>query len=111
MTHYHVIAAAALVLTIGTARANDLKPIQAQSVHLGGVSGTAYYTVEPDGFHVITTLAQDSGDRTPVRIHTVLVPGQRVIISTPGTVGVEPTMISIGRQGDNVVVQHSPLSN
>jgi hypothetical protein len=35
------------------------------------VSGVAYYTVEPDGFHVVTTLAQDEAG-TPIRFVTAL---------------------------------------
>jgi hypothetical protein len=102
------IGAAAIVLTLGVVRADELKPIEALSVDLKGVFGTAYYTVERDGFHVITTLAHDERNAAPVRAHAVLVSGQSVTFSTPGAVGVAPEMITIERRGDSVLVRRNP---
>jgi hypothetical protein len=56
-----------LLATLGTAHAESLRPIQAKSVDLGDVSGVAYYTIERDGFHVVTTLAQGEAG-TPIRV-------------------------------------------
>jgi hypothetical protein len=40
----------ALVLaSLGAARADGLRPVEAKSIDLGAVSGVAYYTVERDG--------------------------------------------------------------
>src|SRR5439155_20099730 len=39
---------------VGPAHADGLRPIEAKSIDLGGVSGVAYYTVERNGFHVVT---------------------------------------------------------
>jgi hypothetical protein len=77
-----------------------MRPIEAKSIHLGEVTGVAYYTVEPDGFHVVTTLAQGEA-RTPIRIVSVLASGQSVILSTPQQTG----SIEISRNGDKVLVQ------
>jgi len=53
----HFVAAFALA-SLEAAHADGLRPIEAKSIDLGEVSGVAYYTVERDGFHVVTTLAQ-----------------------------------------------------
>lgn len=112
MLIHRVIAAAALSLTVGTAQADGLKPIQAQPVDLGSVSGIAYYTIEPDGFHVVATLAQGETG-TPIRVRSVLASGQSIIFSTPGGFGVEPVTITIAREEEQVVVRedrHNSLS-
>jgi len=102
------LLAAALTLTsLGAAQANSLKPIEGRSINLGDVSGVVYYTIEPDGFRVVTTLAEaDKG--TPIRFVSVLAPGQRVLLSTPHQAGA----LEISRNGDNVTVRKaSALSN
>ena len=102
------LLAAALTLTsLGAAQANGLKPIEGRSIDLGDVSGVVYYTVEPDGLRVVTTLAQGEAG-TPIRFVSVLAPGQRVIVSTPHQAGA----VEISRSGDDVTVRKaSPLSN
>src|ERR1700730_21503 len=80
---------------VGPARADGLRPVEAKSIDLGGVSGVAYYTVERDGFHVVTTLAQGEAG-TPIRIVSVLAPGQSVVLSTAG----QASRLQISRQGD-----------
>jgi hypothetical protein len=85
--------------SLGAAHAYGLRPIAAKSIDLGDVSGVAYYTIERDGFHVVTTLAQgESG--TPIRVVSVLAPGQRVVLSTPHQAGA----LEISRKGDSVLV-------
>jgi hypothetical protein len=63
------------------------------------VSGVTYYTVEPDGFRIITTLAQDEAG-TPIRFVSVLEPRQRVVLSTPR----QADELEIGRNGDSLTV-------
>jgi hypothetical protein len=53
--------------------------------------GHAYYTVEPDSFHVVATLAQHGKYGIPLRVQSVLNAGQRVEFLTSGVIGVEPT--------------------
>ena len=69
MTIHRTIIAAAFALTaIGAAQADGLRPIEGRSIDLGDVSGIAYYTVEPDGFRVVATLAQgEAGHARPFR--------------------------------------------
>ena len=107
MTIRNILFAAALTLaSLGTAHANGLRPIEAKSIDLGEVSGVAYYTVEPDGFHVVTTLAQGEAG-TPVRIVSVLAPGQRLVLSTPQ----QANALEISRTGDSVFVRRAAASN
>ena len=70
----------------------------------GGVSGIAYYTVEPDGFHVVTTLAQGEAG-TPIRIVSVLASGQSVVLSTSQRGG----SLKISRDGDQVRVRKATV--
>ena len=102
-----VFAAAFALASLGAAHADGLRPIEAKSIDLGEVSGVAYYTVERDGFHVVTTLAQGTAG-TPIRVVSVLAPGERVVFSTPDQAGA----LEISRSGDNVLVRKAKaLSN
>jgi len=86
--------------SLTAAHAEGLRPIEGKSIDLGGISGIAYYTVERNGFHVVTTLEQgESG--TPIRVVSVLAPGQRVVLSTPQ----QADAIEISRKGDSVLVR------
>jgi hypothetical protein len=95
-----LVAAAFALACLETAPADGLRPIDAMSIDLGEVSGVAYYTVERDGFHVVTTLAQGMAG-TPIRIVSVLAPGQRVTFSTPHQV----STLEISRNGDSVLIR------
>ena len=102
------LLAAALTLTsLGAAQANSLKPIEGRSINLGDVSGVVYYTIERDGFHVVTTLANGETGM-PIRVVSILSPGQQVVLSTP----TQAAGIEISREGDRVLVhKNNPLSN
>ena len=108
MSIRNILFATAFVLVpLGAARADGLRPVEGKSIDLGEVSGVAYYTVERDGFHVVTTLAQGEAG-TPIRFVSVLAPGQRVLLSTPR----QADAVEISRNGDDVSVRKaSPLSN
>ena len=92
---------AAAFAALEPAHADGLRPIDAMSVDVGEVSGVAYYTVERDGFHVVTTLAQGMAG-TPIRIVSVLAPGQRVTFSTPHQI----RALEISRNGDSVLIRN-----
>lgn len=85
---------------LGAAQAGGLRPIEAKSIDLGEVSGVAYYTVERDGFHVVTTLVQGETGM-PIRVVSVLAAGQSVLLSTPHASGA----IEISRKGDSLLVR------
>jgi hypothetical protein len=101
-----VVAAFALA-SLQAAHADGLRPIDAKSIDLGEVRGVAYYTVERDGFHVVTTLAQGLAG-TPIRVVSVLAPGQSVTFSTPQP---EAGALEISRNGDSVLVKAKSVSN
>lgn len=103
-TRRTILAAALALAPFAPARAEELKPIQAQAIDLGAVSGVAYYTVERDGFRVVATLAQGE-DATPVRFEALLVPGTSVTISTPRGAGAAPEAVEISRQAEAVLVR------
>ena len=95
-----LVAAAFALASLERARADDLRPIDAMSIDFGEVSGVAYYTVERDGFHVVATLSQGRAG-TPIRVVSVLAPGQRVAFSTPHQLGA----LEISRNGSGVMVR------
>src|ERR1700743_1896189 len=96
--------------SLTAAHADGVRPIAARSIDLGEVSGIAYYTVERDGFHVVTTLAQgDAG--TPIRVVSVLAPGQSVILSTPRSEQHLADSIEISRKGDSLFVHKANIAS
>ncbi|MEH2513398.1 hypothetical protein V1291_004752 [Nitrobacteraceae bacterium AZCC 1564] len=95
-----LLAAAFILTSLGAAHASGLRPIEGKSIDLGEVSGVAYYTVERDGFHVVMTLAQGK-EGTPIRVVSVLAPGQSVVFSTAQ----QPGGLEISRKGDSVLVR------
>ena len=109
--HCSIIAAAFALASLGVVQAEGLKPIESQAVDLDDLSGVAYYTVERDGFHVVATLAQQGEDGAPVRVETVLAPGQSVTFSTPRGVGAGPDAVEISRWNDHVLVHKTSLVN
>ena len=97
--------AAGLIATlsvIGMAQAEDLRPLQARSIEVGGASGVAYYTVSDDGFRVVATLAGEVG--VPVRLIATLAPGQSVVLSVPQALGEVSREVEIRRVSDSVTV-------
>ena len=101
-----LFAAAFGIASLATARADGLRPMEGKSIDLGGVSGIAYYTVQRDGFHVVATLAEGEAG-TPIRVVSVLAPGQRVVLSTPQ----QAHAIEISRNGDSVLVRKANASS
>jgi hypothetical protein len=94
------------IASVAAARADGLRPIEGKSIDLGEISGIAYYTVERDGFHVVATLAQGEAG-TPIRVVSVLAPGQRVVLSTPK----QADAIEISRKGDSVRVRKASAAS
>jgi hypothetical protein len=97
-----------LTFAASVAHAAELKPFEAKSLRLGDYTGVAYYTVEEDGYRVITSLAAgESG--TPIRMVATLVQGQTAMISVPRGVGENSLEVEIARIGDRVVVSGSAV--
>lgn len=99
-----LLVATLTLTTLGAAHADSVLPTHARTIDLGEVSGVAYYTVERDGFHVVTTLVQGETG-TPVRVVNVLAPGQSVLLSAARELGAAPIEVEISRQGDTLLVR------
>ncbi len=109
--------AGALLLAVATAGARaqsptptTLAPAAGQSIDLGTLAGTAYYTVQPDGFHVVATLA-DARSGAPMRVEATLATGQTVVLSTPGGRSGAPHTVEITRLDREVLVHSVALTN
>jgi len=70
-----VACAVAMTVVPGGVYADTIKPIQGKRIDLGTFSGIAYYTIKPDGYHLVVTLTASEGE-TPVRFIATLAPGQ-----------------------------------
>jgi hypothetical protein len=99
-----LFAATLTLAPLGAAHADSVQPMHAQPIDLGEVTGVAYYTVESDGFHVVTTLVQGETG-TPVRVVNVLAHGQSVVLSAARELGAAPVEVEISRQGDTLFVR------
>jgi hypothetical protein len=94
-----VAAAAILPILAASGHATDLRPIEAQPIQFGAVTGTAYYTEDRDGYRVVATLATAEATR-PVRFEAVLAPGQSILLSAPGKPGMAAETLTIRAVSD-----------
>ncbi len=100
-----VATAAVALASIGSASAGGPR---AHTIDLGGINGVAYYTEEAGRFHVVATLAQQDG--LPIRVETVLAPGQTVVLSTAkGEAGL--TSVELSREADDLTVRPVAATN
>ena len=91
----------------GIAHANELGQIENQAIDLGSVTGDAYYTVEPDGYHVTAIF----GTNAPLRFQAVLSSGQAINVSTPRAAGEQPIAVSIRREDNRIIVTKTQVTN
>jgi hypothetical protein len=105
-------ALAASLATTGATAALAEEPSQGAAVltPLGaGASAVTYWTDEPEGFRVVTTVdaaRPDDADRhAVVRSSIVLRPGQTQTISLPGPLGSASPGLEVRRLGDRVEVR------
>ena len=90
--------------------AGELAPGNAHSVHLEGVDGVVYYTVEQDGYRVVATVASGAAE-APIRFIATLGPGQRLAIAVPRA-GDQPSAdLEILRDGEALLVNDSVSSS
>ena len=92
------LAMASLFATGATA-ASELAPGSGYSIHLGRFNGAVHYTVEPDGYRVVVTLASGA-EGQPIRFISVLGPGQRVVISVPRALRQPSIDFTVMREGE-----------
>ena len=103
MTRHFASFAIALLSATAVTAASEVSPGNAYSIHLGRFDGTVFYTVEPDGYRVVATLASGA-EAQPIRFVSTLAPGQRVVISVPQTVGQPSVDFEIVRKGEVLLV-------
>lgn len=96
------LVAIAFIAPSRAAEKIGLAPAEARTISLGYVRGSAYYTVERDGYRVVATLSVGGG--APVRVSTTLQPEQAMSVSVPGAEGTAASLVEIARRGDTVVV-------
>jgi hypothetical protein len=100
-------AAAMGLSLVGIAHANELGPIENQAIDLGTVTGDAYYSVQPDGYHVTATF----GANAPLRFQAVLSSGQALSVSTPRAAGEQPVSVNIRREDNRIIVTQTQVTN
>jgi hypothetical protein len=98
-----LLSALAIGCITGSAHASELAPIEGLSIKVANVVGSAYYTIEKDGYQVVATLAS-SEEATPVRFIATLRSGQNVIVSVPRALGQSAMEVEIKRIEDRVFV-------
>ena len=103
MTRRFASFAIALLSATAVTAASEVSPGNGYSIHLGRFDGTVFYTVEPDGYRVVATLASGA-EAQPIRFISTLRPGQRVVISVPQTVGQPSADFEIVRKGQVLLV-------
>jgi hypothetical protein len=91
------------LLFSSAAFSEELMPLAGRSVHLGDVTGIAYYSVEKDGYQVVATFASGEAAQ-PIRFVATLTAGQKVIFSVPREAGQEALSVEITRTGDHLYV-------
>lgn len=102
-----IAAGLAAALAVSSfAQAAEMRPMQATSIALGGVTGVAYYAVVEGGFEVVATLAAGE-EGTPMRVVTTLVDGQKMLVSVPQAAGQEPLELEFARLGDTLSVSQA----
>ena len=95
---------AAVVLPFA-ADGGTLPPSNAQVSKLGPLTVVTYYMAEPDGFHVVMTVAKTDGDASSVvRFADVLADGQQVVMSVPREAGKASLEVVVSRQGQALSV-------
>jgi hypothetical protein len=92
-------AVAAAAAAPAVAQAGELAPIQSRSIDIGGFTGVAYYTVEPEVVRLVATV---NAGESILRVVSALDDGQTLLLAVPGPEGGSDTSIEFIRQGDRV---------
>jgi hypothetical protein len=98
------ISLAALWLAAAPAHAGDLNAFEAESITLGSIHGVVYYTVQPEGYRVVATIAQGE-DGLPLRFEVTLTDNQKLLISIPGRLGEQSEVREISRAGNKLLIE------
>lgn len=99
-----IALAAAFALSAAAASADSISleaPMQAASLHTGGVDMVVYYLDETDHFQIVATYAPKADAANPSRVVMGLTDGDEVSFSMPGETQVAYTF---ARDGETVTV-------
>jgi len=90
--------------------AEELMPGHAHVLRLGEVSSAvSYFTVDRDGsFRVVATVGSDVEGAPPVRAVATLLPGQSLVVSTPGLAGQPAAELVLVRVGETLRLGAQP---
>src|SRR5262245_28578768 len=100
----------AAIASVPVAHAEELRPIEGKSLQLGDKNGVAFYTVQDRGYHVVAILAGPDGK--PLRFESTLLPGQKVVVSVPGSVNTTAQKVEFLRRGNSLLVERpSPVTD
>ena len=91
------------VCALSPVQASELAPMEGFSVKLGDVVGTAYYTVENEGHRVVATV-MPAESASPIRVVATLLPGQKVMLSVPQSLGEKALEVEFERREDQLFV-------
>src|SRR5262245_32200742 len=105
MLRYLILAALSLAAT--PAPAAELIALQGGSIEVGSFHGVVFYTDEPDGYHVVATVA-DGEEGPPIRFEATVVENQKLLISVPGKLGGQSDVVEISRAGGRLVIATPP---
>lgn len=94
------LTALALV-TASPAVSEEVNPAHGQTIDLGALKGVAYYTVSPEGFHVVATVSGE--DSKSIRFEANLSDGQSLVV-TSSEIGA-PIKVALSRKADRVFVE------
>jgi hypothetical protein len=101
MSSYIVLAMLCLAAT--PALADELYPMEAKSISVGGFRGIVYYTHEQDGYHVTATIAEgESG--LPVRFEATITERQKLTITVPRRLGEQSYVVELLRVDGKLVI-------
>ena len=106
--HRYIALAALAAAAATSAHAGELAPYGGESIALGSMRGVTYYTTSPNGYRIVTTLA-DGEAGLPVRFETTLADKQKLKVSVPGKVGEKTVALEIIRAGDKVILSRSQV--
>ena len=92
---------AAVLASASPAISAEVNPAHGQTIDLGALKGVAYYTVQPEGYHVVATVAGE--DSKSIRFEANLSDGQSLVVtsSESGT----PTKVELSRRANRVFVE------
>jgi hypothetical protein len=109
MSRIH-LASLMLCMIVTGSDASPLLPYEGVSIDLGGLHGVAYYSEQPDGFHVVATVAEGE-QGLPVRFEATLADHQKLTISVPRAAGEPPRLLELSRSGTRLVMKHDRVSD